>query len=154
MSGSPENVKNFLKNIKKNIQTKIDEELFILKKMNSKNTILDKEFKKFSNILQKQIFVDYNEMKNYFSLENCLKGIYIICKSIFGVELNPSAVSKEEIWHNSIRKLEVIDDNEGLIGYIYLDLFSRFNKNDSSSTSTISIILYLLKYYYRSRQRV
>ncbi|KAH7107004.1 mitochondrial intermediate peptidase [Auriculariales sp. MPI-PUGE-AT-0066] len=42
-----------------------------------------------------------------------------------------------EAWHEDVRKLEVIDENEGLVGWIYADLFTRPGKATGAAHYTV-----------------
>jgi mitochondrial intermediate peptidase len=58
-------------------------------------------------------------------------------KSMYGVNLRPAEMDKGEAWHKDVRKLEVVDETEGVIGWIYLDLFYRSGKAGGATHYTI-----------------
>ncbi|TFY80026.1 hypothetical protein EWM64_g3984 [Hericium alpestre] len=51
---------------------------------------------------------------------------------LYGVTLRPADVSTSEVWHPDVRKLEVFDEKDGLLGWIYTDLFARRGKSSGA----------------------
>ncbi|KAL5533896.1 OCT1 [Sanghuangporus baumii] len=49
-------------------------------------------------------------------------------KHLYGVSLRPVDLLPGEVWHPDVRKLEVVDEESGVIGWIYADLFARRGK--------------------------
>ncbi|KAI9512530.1 mitochondrial intermediate peptidase [Russula earlei] len=45
-------------------------------------------------------------------------------ESLYGVTLRPVDLSPGEAWHSDVKKLEVVDETDGLLGWIYTDLSS------------------------------
>lgn len=60
-----------------------------------------------------------------------------LLKNIYGISLRPADVQHGEVWHNDVRKLEVVDETEGVIGWIYFDLFARHGKAGGATHYTI-----------------
>jgi intermediate peptidase len=60
-----------------------------------------------------------------------------LLKSIYGISLQPSDVINGETWHKDVRKLDVVDETEGVVGWIYLDLFYRPGKAGGSTHYTL-----------------
>ncbi|KAI8968154.1 mitochondrial intermediate peptidase [Trametes punicea] len=58
-------------------------------------------------------------------------------RSLFGVSLRISEPSLGEVWHRDVRKLEVIDEQRGLLGSIYADLFARSGKPGGAAHYTV-----------------
>jgi intermediate peptidase len=56
---------------------------------------------------------------------------------LYGISFRPANLSPGEVWHKDVRKLEVVDENEGVIGVIYCDLFSRNGKPPSAAHYTV-----------------
>ena len=67
-------------------------------------------------------------LRSYFSLENCLTGISLVCREVFNVDLVRSPVQAGEVHHESVFKFKVVDRDVGLLGTIYCDLFARPSK--------------------------
>jgi intermediate peptidase len=53
------------------------------------------------------------------------------------VTLRPVELSPGEAWHSDIKKLEVVDETDGLLGWIYTDLFARRNKSSGAAHYTV-----------------
>lgn len=49
-------------------------------------------------------------------------------KHLHGVTLRPAESALGELWHPDVKKLEVVDESEGVIGWIYADLYARVGK--------------------------
>ncbi|KZV99044.1 mitochondrial intermediate peptidase [Exidia glandulosa HHB12029] len=64
-------------------------------------------------------------------------GLSRLFTHLFGVSLRPAALESGEVWHQDVRKLEVIDEDEGLVGWIYADLFGRPGKASGAAHYTV-----------------
>ncbi|WWC90105.1 uncharacterized protein L201_005038 [Kwoniella dendrophila CBS 6074] len=73
----------------------------------------------------------------YFSTGTCLLGLSKIFQKLYGISFKPKSIKQGEVWHDSVKRLDVIDENEGLIGIIYCDLFSRQGKSPSAAHYTV-----------------
>ncbi|KAI0257921.1 mitochondrial intermediate peptidase, partial [Gloeopeniophorella convolvens] len=58
-------------------------------------------------------------------------------QSLYGVALRPVELSPGEVWHPDVKKLEVVDETDGLLGWIYTDLFARRNKSSGAAHYTV-----------------
>lgn len=58
-------------------------------------------------------------------------------QALYGVSLRLSEPSPGEIWHADVRKLEVIDEDIGVLGWIYADLFARAGKPGGAAHYTV-----------------
>jgi intermediate peptidase len=47
---------------------------------------------------------------------------------LYGVTLQPAPPAPGELWHADVRKLAVVDEHAGPLGWIYADLFARRGK--------------------------
>lgn len=66
-----------------------------------------------------------DEIKQYFTEPQVLKGLFHVASTLFGIRLN--AISTR-VWHPDVRAFEVINANNDVQGYLYMDLFSRQGK--------------------------
>ncbi|KAK8869860.1 hypothetical protein IAR55_000428 [Kwoniella newhampshirensis] len=73
----------------------------------------------------------------YFSTGTAMAGLSKIFSNLYGISFKPVSVSPGEVWHSSVRRLDVVDENEGTIGVIYCDLFSRAGKPPSAAHYTV-----------------
>lgn len=58
-------------------------------------------------------------------------------QSLYGVSLRLSEPNPGEAWHSDVRKLEVIDEELGILGWIYADLFARAGKPSGAAHYTV-----------------
>lgn len=58
-------------------------------------------------------------------------------RNAYGINLRPADVDPGETWHKDVRKLEVVDETEGVIGWIYFDLFYRPGKAGGATHYTL-----------------
>ncbi|WP_146153494.1 M3 family metallopeptidase [Adhaeribacter arboris] len=80
----------------------------------------------YSNQLMVQKYqLDQEKLKEYFSLDNVLSGLFQTTEHLFGVKYEE--VKDASVWHPDVRLFEVKQDG-ATIGRFYLDLFPRDNK--------------------------
>ncbi len=58
-------------------------------------------------------------------------------RALYGVSLRLAEVSSGEVWHRDVRKLEVVDEQLGVLGWIYADLFARTGKPGGAAHYTV-----------------
>lgn len=68
------------------------------------------------------------ELSNYLSLSACLQGLSEIVDNIFGVKLIKVKANADEIWHEDVEKVQLVDDSGEILGHIFLDLYPRPRK--------------------------
>ncbi len=78
-----------------------------------------------NQILKKQYNVNPEELRNYFEMDKCLKGMFDIYQKLLGMEFRK--VQKPSVWHEEVEMYEVYQAGK-LKGRFYLDLFPRPNK--------------------------
>ncbi|MEA3317621.1 MAG: M3 family metallopeptidase, partial [Bacteroidota bacterium] len=133
MAKNPKNVWDFENNLKPKVKekAKIDyQELLEIKQeyKNNKsiNTVESWEAAFYSNILKKEKYkLDNNELKEYFELNNVIKGLFNIAQHLYNIEFEE--IEKPSVWHEDVRFFEV-RENKKVIARFYLDLFPRDNK--------------------------
>jgi intermediate peptidase len=64
-------------------------------------------------------------------------GLSRLFKHLYGITLRPTDAQAGEVWHSDVQKLEVIDEDKGLIGWIYADLFARYGKASGAAHYTV-----------------
>ncbi|KAI6047941.1 mitochondrial intermediate peptidase [Pisolithus marmoratus] len=71
------------------------------------------------------------------SLGRVFMGLSRLFKHLYGIRLRPSEVLPGEVWHPDVRKVEVVDEEHGVIGWIYADLFARNGKACGAAHYTV-----------------
>ncbi|KAG9314048.1 mitochondrial intermediate peptidase [Chiua virens] len=71
------------------------------------------------------------------SLGRVFMGLSRLFKHLYGISLRPVQVASGEVWHSDVHKLEVVDENAGVIGWIYADLFARNGKSCGAAHYTV-----------------
>ncbi|KIY51293.1 mitochondrial intermediate peptidase [Fistulina hepatica ATCC 64428] len=56
---------------------------------------------------------------------------------LYGISLRPAPTAPGEVWHFDVQKLEVVDEDRGVIGWIYADLFARHGKPSGAAHYTV-----------------
>ena len=57
--------------------------------------------------------------------------------SEYDMSLRPTNVTSGEVWHNDLHKLEVVDEDAGVLDWIYADLFARRGKSCCAAHHTV-----------------
>eukprot|EP00005_Dracoamoeba_jomungandri_P012434 CAMPEP_0174274406 /NCGR_PEP_ID=MMETSP0439-20130205/57892_1 /TAXON_ID=0 /ORGANISM="Stereomyxa ramosa, Strain Chinc5" /LENGTH=494 /DNA_ID=CAMNT_0015366153 /DNA_START=665 /DNA_END=2145 /DNA_ORIENTATION=+ len=132
---SPENVLKFLADLHISVKAKAEQELETIKERKKKEEGTDQFDNWDVDYYKKKCMADYNTKSNleFFSLGSCMKGLNIITSSLFGVCLQVVPHHPSEVWHPSVQKLRLWHETEGLVGYIYLDLFPREKKHTEAA---------------------
>ncbi|XP_066092941.1 mitochondrial intermediate peptidase isoform X1 [Saccopteryx bilineata] len=73
----------------------------------------------------------------FFSLGACMEGLNILFNKLLGISLYAEQPAKGEVWCDDVRKLAVVHESEGLMGYIYCDFFQRADKPHQDCHFTI-----------------
>jgi thimet oligopeptidase len=88
----------------------------------------------YKRMLEKTKYkVDGEKVREYFSMEDCMKGLFSITASLYGIEYkdvtSQAASLGLPIWHPEVKLYEVVDKTTGeTLGHIYTDLFPREDK--------------------------
>ncbi|KAG5519542.1 hypothetical protein PMAC_001697 [Pneumocystis sp. 'macacae'] len=77
-----------------------------------------------------------DSIMSYLSIGVVIQGLSTLFTKLYGVRFIHSEVCPGEIWHPSVRKLDVFSD-EDHIGVIYCDLFSRAGKHSGAAHYTV-----------------
>jgi intermediate peptidase len=73
----------------------------------------------------------------YFSLGIVFQGLSRLFHRLYGIRLVPTEPLPGETWNDDVRRLDVIDDDEGHIAVIYCDLFERPGKSPNPAHFTL-----------------
>ena len=72
------------------------------------------------------------------TLGTVFMGLSRLFKHLYGVTLRPASVAPGQVWHSDVRKLEVVDEYNEILGFIYADLFDRRGKPGGAAHYTVS----------------
>ncbi|KAF2155216.1 zincin [Myriangium duriaei CBS 260.36] len=78
-----------------------------------------------------------DHLSSYFSLGTVMQGLSRLFHRLYGIRLVPKEALPGETWNPDVRRLDVIDDNEGHIAVIYCDLFQRAGKSPNPAHFTV-----------------
>ncbi|OMO98080.1 Peptidase M3A/M3B [Corchorus olitorius] len=74
---------------------------------------------------------------SYFSLPQCIEGLKMLVESLFGAKFDCVPMAPGESWHPDVLKMCLHHPEEGDLGYLYLDLYSRKGKYPGCATFAI-----------------
>lgn len=138
MAASPDVVTSFLDDMSKTIKHKVDEEYnsirdFKRKICNEKSANLEPWDEAYFTGMMKSSAYNLNSsvIGSYFSISHCLKGLNILVESLFGASFHQVPFAPGESWHPDVMKLSLYHPQEGDLGFLYLDLYSRVGKYPS-----------------------
>ncbi|XP_070538746.1 mitochondrial intermediate peptidase-like [Ptychodera flava] len=143
MAQTPQNVMNFLEMTASKIHGRALDEISqlktIKKKYNSRNPNIMAWDLAFYVGVAKHQKCDINSMQYtpYFSLGTCMEGLSLIFTSLYGIKLEEEDTLPGEIWSPDVKKLAVVHESEGILGYIYCDLYERPGKSQQDCHFTI-----------------
>ena len=78
------------------------------------------------NKLQKKIYqVDSKKFRDYFPVDAVIQGLICFVKKLYNLDIKPYAIDNKYLWDQEVLCYQVFDQNSQLLGYLFLDLFSR-----------------------------
>lgn len=135
MAKSPENVRDFLKNLLEKSKPKAQEELAELQAFAKKLDDLDQLEKwdsaYYSEKLKKEKYaVDDEMLRPYFKLEHVIDGVFHTASKLFDIDF----IEKKDIptYHPDVITYEVQDKNGNHVGVFYADFFPRAGKRNGA----------------------
>ncbi|KAA0702342.1 Mitochondrial intermediate peptidase [Triplophysa tibetana] len=143
MAKSPEAVMNFLQLLTDKLSDRTSKDFEMMRdmkaKLNPRNPELmpwDQPY--FSGVIRAERFnIEPSLYSPYFSLGACMEGLNSVFTHLFGVSLMAEQPGSGEVWSEDVRKLAVVHETEGLLGYIYCDFFYRPDKPHQDCHFTI-----------------
>lgn len=132
MAGNPTTVWNFLNDLVERSKEKAKSDVTLLQNEKKAETgedyaVLepwDIAFYK-NQIIKKQFNINNEELRAYFPMEGCLKGMMDVYQKLLGFEFRK--VAKPSVWNDDVDMYEVYESGK-LKGRFYLDLFPRPDK--------------------------
>ncbi|GAA5936952.1 hypothetical protein JCM1841_003927 [Sporobolomyces salmonicolor] len=77
------------------------------------------------------------DVSPFFSVGTCFAGLSRLFTCLYGIRFEVEEVEPGEVWAQGVRKLRVVDEDEGRIGTIYCDLFAREGKAPGAAHYTV-----------------
>ncbi|KAF8203825.1 mitochondrial intermediate peptidase [Pholiota molesta] len=71
------------------------------------------------------------------TLGTVFMGLSRLFQNLYGISLRPADSASGEVWHSDVHKLEVVDQDKGIVGWIYADLFARRGKASGAAHYTV-----------------
>jgi thimet oligopeptidase len=132
MAKNPTTVWNFLNDLISRSKDKAKSDVELLQKQkryetgDNEATLEPWDIAFYKNQIVKKDFNINNEaLRDYFPMEQCLKGMMDIYQKLLGFEFKK--VNNPSVWHEEVEMYEVYESGK-LRGRFYLDLFPRPNK--------------------------
>ncbi|XP_035390158.1 mitochondrial intermediate peptidase isoform X3 [Electrophorus electricus] len=134
MAKNPDNVMNFLQLLTDKLKDRTEKDFKMMKdmkcKLNPRNPdLMPWDHSYLSGVIRAERFnIEPSLYSPYFSLGSCMDGLNALFTQLYGVSLLAEQPSAGEVWSEDVRKLAVVHETEGLLGYIYCDFFIRPDK--------------------------
>jgi intermediate peptidase len=139
-----DNVNEFLHSLASHHRPLVEAELGMLAKLKHTDQALDKTPEIFAwdrdyYIAQyaSQRSSPISSVNSFFSVGTVIQGLSRLFHHIYGMSFCAEEIRLGEAWDPSVRKLAVIDESEGVVGWIYMDLFAREGKPGGAAHFTV-----------------
>ncbi|OMO85833.1 Peptidase M3A/M3B [Corchorus capsularis] len=144
MASSPEVLVSFLLEMSNMVKPKADEEFGIIRNLKRDicgQTSVDLEpwdEAYYTAMLRSSAYsLNSSVVASYFSLPQCIEGLKLLVESLFGAKFDSVPMAPGESWHPDVLKMCLHHPEEGDLGYLYLDLYSRKGKYPGCATFAI-----------------
>ncbi|EPZ35020.1 zincin [Rozella allomycis CSF55] len=127
----PDQLKSFLYEIASIVRPLADKEFNILRQLNGGKTVYHSDNAYLMNKFSLQNPVDATELNEVLSLSYCMDTLSNMFTKLYQVKLQWCDMERNESWHPSVKKVKVIHETEGLLGFIYIDFFQRRGKHNT-----------------------
>ncbi|KFB36577.1 hypothetical protein ZHAS_00003770 [Anopheles sinensis] len=140
---TPEMVGQFLDELNEQLRPRAAKDFVVMQQMKSaecgfENPLAPWDTPYFTSSLKRNYLqANASEFSPYFSLGACMEGLNLLMNSLYGITLKNTEMGPGESWSSDIYKLAVTHETEGLLGYIYCDLFERQGKPNQDCHFTI-----------------
>ncbi|XP_078694210.1 mitochondrial intermediate peptidase-like [Branchiostoma floridae x Branchiostoma belcheri] len=134
MARDPETVMSFLKATGEGLIHRTMEEFSLMRDYKAKHNPSSPNLQPwdppyYSAFIKADRFkIDPTEYAPYFSLGACMEGLNHLFSQLYRVSLQPQETHNGEVWDSDVKKLAVMHETEGILGYIYCDFFQRPGK--------------------------
>ncbi|XP_053168432.1 mitochondrial intermediate peptidase [Hemicordylus capensis] len=143
MAKTPEKVMQFLEKLSDRLSQRTLNDFEMMEGMKTrvnpiKSKLMPWDHPYYSGVLRAERYnIEPNLYRPFFSLGACMEGLNILFSKLLGISLYAEQPEQGEVWCEDIRKLAVVHEQEGLLGYIYCDFFQRPDKPHQDCHFTI-----------------
>lgn len=142
MAKTPETVMKFLKLLTEKLSDRTSKDFKMMKEMKKTHStnpeVMPWDHAYLSSVIRTEKFeIDPSVYSPYFSLGACMEGLSNLFTKLLGVSFQTELPKMGEVWSEDVRKLAVVHETEGLLGYIYCDFFRRPDKPHQDCHFTI-----------------
>lgn len=97
----------------------------------------DRDFYSSLHSIQQRRTSEIEQISSYFTLGNVIQGLSDLFESVYGIRLEAEVAETGETFSPEVRRLNVVSEEEGIIGVVYCDLFERSGKTSNPSHFTV-----------------
>ncbi|KAG8584826.1 hypothetical protein GDO81_004779 [Engystomops pustulosus] len=143
MMKTPENVMAFLEKLSNKLRERTMKDFEMMLGMKTKLNPMNPELLPwdppyYAGVLRAEKYnIEPSLYSPFFSLGACMEGLNSLFNQLLGISLYSEQPEKGEVWSEDVRKLAVVHESEGLLGYIYCDFFHRGEKPPQDCHFTI-----------------
>ncbi|XP_007898841.2 mitochondrial intermediate peptidase isoform X1 [Callorhinchus milii] len=143
MAKDPETVMYFLTKLSERLSDRTEKDFKMMEEMKTKlnprnSKLMPWDHPYYSGILRAERYnIEPSLYSPFFSLGACMEGLNLLFRQLLGVTLHAEQPEEGEVWSEDIRKLAVVHETDGLLGYIYCDFFHRPDKPNQDCHFTI-----------------
>jgi thimet oligopeptidase len=145
MAKTRDNVERFLRDLEPKVRVKFEADIAALGRLKEKHVgdahidIWDWWF--YTNMLNKTEYaVDDFEVANYFPLDACIDGLFLVTQELLGIRYEPAPDAPR--WHADVQAFDIFDtrpgrDTSAPFARFYMDLYPRPNKFGHAAAFTL-----------------
>ena len=140
MANSAQEVEDFLWDLKHKTQTMAEKEKKELiqfkakslkQKKNQETSLAPWDVPYYGELLRKQKFdYDAEQLKEYFPLPKVLEGLFYVVETLFGYRFQE--VEAKHTWDEEVLLYALLDKDDQVKSYVYMDLYARQNKQSGA----------------------
>lgn len=128
----PDNVMLFLHELASAVQSKAFhdfDEMRRFKRLSSEAPLMQWDVPYITQTIKRHRYdLSHMDYRPYLSIGAVMNGVNLVLNSLFKINLVAEEADDGELWHESVIKLRVQHEQEGLLGYIYCDFYERDDK--------------------------
>lgn len=141
MAKSPENVMGFLAALNKHNRPLAAKDVAVLgrtkRNYGGETSTIEAWDRDFYSDLSNDVASPLPDISPFFSVGACFKGLSRLFSRLYGIRFEVEECAAGETWGREVRKLRVVDEDQGRIGTIYCDLYAREGKQPGAAHYTV-----------------